>query len=133
MDSDMELIAEALSLGLHLESIMPPKKQKPKPEQKPEPKQGGCHVSRKKPGDKLGIFTVVRDTGKTNGTRCAIYELECPVCHQVREMSSRYALKLRHSCGCAAAEAIGRAVSARHDVERGCRLLREMHDIYCDP
>ena len=102
MDTDLELIAEALSLGLHLESIMPskkPKPKKPKPEQNPEPKQGGNHISRKKPGDKLGIFTVVRDTGKTNGGRCAIYGLECPVCHQVREMSSRYALKLKHSCG----------------------------------
>ena len=138
MDTDLELIAEALSFGLHLESTVPPKKPKPKPkkrkpEQKPEPKQGGNHISRKKPGDKLGIFTVVRDTGKTNGVRCAIYELECPVCHQVREMSSRYALKLKHSCGCAAPEAIGRAVSARHEVERDCRFLREMHDIYCDP
>ena len=140
MDTDLELIAEALSLGIPLESTVPPKKQKPKPkpkkqkpEQKPEPKQGGNHISRKKPGDKLGIFTVVRDTGKTNGVRCAIYELECPVCHQVREMSSRYAFKLKHSCGCAAPEAIGRAVSARHEVERDCRLLREMHGIYCDP
>ena len=141
MDIDeLELLEEARSLGLHLESIMPSKKPKPKPkqkkrkpEQKPEPKQGGNHISRKKTGDKLGIFTVVRDTGKTNGVRCAIYELECPVCHQVREMSSRYALKLKHSCGCAAPEAIGRAVSARHEVERDCRLLREMHDIYCDP
>ena len=136
MDTDLEaldLLAEAHSLGLHLESIMPPKKQKPKPKPKPEPKQGGNHISRKKPGDKLGIFTVVRDTGKTNGVRCAIYELECPVCHQVREMSSRYALKLKHSCGCAAAEAIGRAVSARHEVERDCRFLRRWHDIYCDP
>ena len=134
MDTDeLELLAEAHSLGLHLESIMPPKKQKQKPKPKPEPKQGGNHISRKKPGDKLGIFTVVRDTGKTNGVRCAIYELECPVCHRVREMSSRYALKLKHSCGCAAPEAIGRAVSARHEVERDCRLLREMHDIYCDP
>ena len=132
---DPELLVEAVSLGLHPESIMPPKKQKPKtkPEQKPEPAQGGNHISRKKPGDKVGIFTVVRDTGKTNGERCAIYELECPVCHQVREMSSRYALKLKHSCGCAAPEAIGRAVSARHEVERDCRLLREMHDIYCNP
>ena len=133
MDTDLELLAEALSLGIHLESTMPPKKPKPKQTQKPEPKQGGCHVSRKKPGDKVGIFTVVRDTGKTTGTRCAIYELECPICHQVREMSSRYALKLKHSCGCAAPEAIGRAVSARHEVERDCRLLREMHHIYCNP
>ena len=138
MDTDLELLAEARSFGIPLETLMPSKKpkQKPKkrkPEQKPEPKQGGNHISRKKPGDKLGIFTVVRDTGKTNGVRCAIYELECPVCHQVREMSSRYALKLKHSCGCAAPEAIGRAVSARHEVERDCRLLREMHDVYCDP
>ena len=137
MDTDeLELLAEARLFGLDLESTMPskkPKPKKPKPEQKPEPKQGGNHISRKKPGDKLGIFTVVRDTGKTNGVRCAIYELECPVCHQVREMSSRYSLKLKHSCGCAAPEAIGRAVSARHEVERDCRLLREMHDIYCDP
>lgn len=137
MDTDeLELLAEARLFGLDLESTMPskkPKPKKPKPEQKPEPKQGGNHISRKKPGDKLGIFTVVRDTGKTNGVRCAIYELECPVCHQVREMSSRYSLKLKHSCGCAAPEAIGRAVSARHEVERDCRLLREMHGIYCDP
>ena len=48
-------------------------------------------------------------------------------------MSSRYALKLKHSCGCAAPEAIGRAVSARHEIERDCRLLRDMHGIYCDP
>ena len=132
---ELNLLAEARSFGLHLEPTVPPKKQKPKPkpEPKPEPKQGGNHISRKKPGDKLGIFTVIRDTGKTNGVRCAIYELECPVCHRVREMSSRYALKLRHSCGCAAPEAIGRAVSARHEVERDCRLLREMHDVYCDP
>ena len=138
MDTDLELLAEALSFGIPLESTVPPKKQKPKPkkrkpEQKPEPKQGGNHISRKKPGDKLGIFTVVRDTGKTNGVRCAIYELECPVCHRVREMSSRYALRLKHSCGCAAPEAIGRAVSARHEVERDCRFLRRWHDIYCDP
>ena len=76
MDTDeLELLAEARLFGLHLESTMPskkPKPKKPKPEPKPEPKQGGNHISRKKPGDKLGIFTVVRDTGKTNGVRCAI-------------------------------------------------------------
>jgi hypothetical protein len=129
--SDIELLAEALSLGLKLEDTMP--KPKPKPEPKPELKQGGNHISRKKPGDKVGIFTVVRDTGKTNDERCAIYELECPVCHQVREMSSRYALKLKHSCGCTSSEAIGRAVSARHEVERDYRFLRRWHDTYCDP
>ena len=41
MDTDLEaldLLAEAHSLGLHLESTVPPKKQKPKPKPKPEPK-----------------------------------------------------------------------------------------------
>ena len=56
MDTDLELLAEARSFGIHLESIMPPKKQKPKrkpkrkpeqkPKPKPEPKQGGNQIGR---------------------------------------------------------------------------------------
>ena len=75
MGIDIELLAEGLAFGIDAADLLPQKKQKPKPkpEQKPEQRQGGNHISRKKPRDKLGISTVVRDTGKTNGVRCAIY------------------------------------------------------------
>lgn len=127
MDTDLELVVEGVALGVPLETLMP----KPKPKKR-KPCNGNP-MHRRLPGDTVGQFIVVRDTGKTDKkSKSAIYELKCVHCGRIREMDLHYAKKL-HSCGC---------LTKQHQVEGGrqpreeeadCRLLREMHHIYCNP
>ena len=127
---DPALLVEALSLGIPLETLMP----KPKPKQKKKRKpRNGNPMHRRLPGDKVGQFIVVRDTGKTDKkSKSAIYELKCVHCGRIREMDLHYALKL-HSCGCLTKQRqIDGGKKAREE-EADCRLLREMHHIYCNP
>ena len=130
MDTDLELLAEALSLGVPLETLMP----KPKPKQKKKRKPcNGNPMHRKLHGDKVGQFIVVRDTGKTDKkSKSAIYELKCAHCGRIREMDLHYALKL-HSCGCLTKQRQAEGGRKPREEEADCRLLREMHPIYCNP
>ena len=131
MDIDLELVAEALSLGLQLDDLMP--KQKPKPKPKPKKTRSGNPMHRHLPGDKVGQFIVVRDTGKTDKkSKSAIYELKCAHCGRIREMDLHYALKL-HSCGCLTKQRQAEGGRKPREEEADCRLLREMHHIYCNP
>ena len=126
----LELFAEALSLGLPLETLIP----KPKPKQKKKRKPcNGNPMHRKLPGDKVGQFIVVHDTGKTDKkSKSAIYELKCVHCGRIREMDLHYALKL-HSCGCLTKQRQAEGGRKPREEEADCRLLREMHHIYCNP
>ena len=125
MDIDIELVVEAVSLGIPLETLMKkPKKRKPR---------NGNPMHRRVPGDAVGQFIVVRDTGKTDKkSKSAIYELKCVHCGRIREMDLHYALKL-HSCGCLTKQRQVEGGRKPREEEADCRLLREMHQIYCDP
>ena len=130
MDIDLALVVEGYALGVPLETLMP----KPKPKQKKKRKpRNGNPMHRRLPGDKVGQFIVVRDTGKTDRkSKSAVYELKCVHCGRIREMDLHYALKL-HSCGCLTKQRqIDGGKKAREE-EADCRLLREMHHIYCNP
>ena len=130
MDIDLALVVEGYALGVPLETLMP----KPKPKQKKKRKpRNGNPMHRKLPGDTVGQFIVVRDTGKTDKkSKSAVYELKCAHCGRIREMDLHYAKKL-HSCGCLTKQRqIDGGKKAREE-EADCRLLREMHHIYCNP
>ena len=130
MDIDLALVVEGYALGVPLETLMP----KPKPKQKKKRKpRNGNPMHRRLPGDKVGQFIVVRDTGKTDKkSKSAVYELKCVHCGRIREMDLHYAKKL-HSCGCLTKQRqIDGGKKAREE-EADCRLLREMHHIYCNP
>ena len=129
MGIDLELVVEGLALGVPLEILMP--KQKPKPKKR-KPRNGNP-MHRRLPGDKVGQFTVVRDTGKTDKrSKSAIYELKCVHCGRIREMDLHYALKL-HSCGCLTKQRQAEGGRKPREEEADCRLLREMHHVYCNP
>lgn len=127
---ELELLAEALSLGLQLDDLMP----KQKPNQKKSRKAAvGNPMHRRLPGDEIGQFIVVRDTGKTDKkSKSAIYELKCKHCGRIREMDLHYAKKL-HSCGCLTKQRQVEGGGKPREEEAECRLLREMHHIYCNP
>ena len=130
MDIDLALVVEGYALGVPLETLMP----KPKPKQKKKRKpRNGNPMHRRLPGDRVGQFIVVRDTGKTDRkSKSAVYELKCVHCGRIREMDLHYAKKL-HSCGCLTKQRqIDGGKKAREE-EADCRLLREMHHIYCNP
>lgn len=131
MDIDLELVVEGLALGVPLETLM--SKPKPKPKPKPKKPRNGNPMHRRLPGDKVGQFIVVRDTGKTDKrSKSAIYELKCTHCGRIREMDLHYALKL-HSCGCLTKQRQVEGGRKPREEEADCRLLREMHHIYCNP
>lgn len=126
---DPALLVEAVSLGINAADLLPPEpepKPKPKPKQKPRP-------PRKKPGDRIGVFTVVRDTGETNPKNgAALYECECGFCHKTRVMDAHYAGKLR-SCGCQKFKLEGEASSRARAEEADLRMMRKWRGIYCSP
>ena len=126
---DLELVVEGLALGVPLEILMP----KPKPKPKKRKPCNGNPMHRRSPGDTVGQFTVVRDTGKTDKrSKSAIYELKCVHCGRIREMDLHYALKL-HSCGCLTKQRQAEGGREPREEEADCRLLREMHHVYCNP
>lgn len=127
MDIDPALLVEAVSLGIDAADLLPPEPEpKPKPKQKPRP-------PRKKPGDRIGVFTVVRDTGETNPKNgAALYELECGFCHKTRVMDAHYAGKLR-SCGCQRFKLEGEASSRARAEEADLRMMRKWRGVYCSP
>lgn len=130
MEIDLELVVEGLALGVPLETLMP--KPKPKQTKKRKPCKGNP-MHRRLPGDEIGQFVVVRDTGKTDKkSKSAIYELKCKHCGSIREMDLHYAKKL-HSCGCLTKQRQVEGGGKPREEEAGCRLLREMHHIYCNP
>ncbi len=127
MDIDLALVVEGVALGVPLETLMP----KPKPKKR-KPCNGNP-MHRRLPGDKVGQFIVVRDTGKTDKkSKSAIYELKCVHCGRIREMDLHYAKKL-HSCGCLTKQRQAEGGRKPREEEADCRLLREMHHIYCNP
>lgn len=129
MDNDLELVVEGVALGVPLETLMP----KPKPKPKKRKPRNGNPTHRRLPGDKVGQFIVVRDTGKTDKkSKSAVYELKCVHCGRIREMDLHYALKL-HSCGCQTKQRQVEGGRKPREEEADCRLLREMHHIYCNP
>lgn len=129
MDTDLELVVEGVALGVPLETLMP----KPKPKPKKRKPRNGNPTHRRLPGDKVGQFIVVRDTGKTDKkSKSAVYELKCVHCGRIREMDLHYALKL-HSCGCQTKQRQVEGGRKPREEEADCRLLREMHHIYCNP
>lgn len=129
MDIDLALVVEGYALGVPLETLMP----KPKPKPKPKKPRSGNPMHRRLPGDKVGQFIVVRDTGKTDKrSKSAVYELKCVHCGRIREMDLHYALKL-HSCGCLTKQRQAEGGRKPREEEADCRLLREMHHIYCNP
>ena len=129
MDIDLALVVEGVAFGVPLETLMP----KPKPKPKKRKPRNGNPMHRRMPGDKVGQFIVVRDTGKTDKkSKSAIYELKCAHCGRIREMDLHYALKL-HSCGCLTKQRQAEGGRKPREEEADCRLLREMHHIYCNP
>ena len=130
MDIDLALVVEGYALGVPLETLMP--KPKPKQKKKRKPRNGNPR-HRRLPGDKVGQFIVVRDTGKTDKkSKSAVYELKCAHCGRIREMDLHYALKL-HSCGCLTKQRQAEGGRKPREEEADCRLLREMHHVYCNP
>ena len=130
MDIDLALVVEGYALGVPFETLMP--KPKPKQKKKRKPRNGNPR-HRRLPGDKVGQFIVVRDTGKTDKkSKSAVYELKCAHCGRIREMDLHYALKL-HSCGCLTKQLQAEGGRKPREEEADCKLLREMHHVYCNP
>ena len=130
MDIDIELFVEGLAIGIDAEDLLPPEQ---KPEQKPEKPKQKPRPPRKKPGDKIGVFTVVRDTGASNKKNgAALYELECGFCHKTRVMDAHYAGKLR-SCGCQKLKLESEAASRARAEEADLRMMRKWRGVYCSP
>ena len=130
MDIDLALVVEGVAFGVPLETLMP--KPKPKQKKKRKPRNGNPR-HRRLPGDKVGQFIVVRDTGKTDKkSKSAVYELKCAHCGRIREMDLHYALKL-HSCGCLTKQLQAEGGRKPREEEADCKLLREMHHVYCNP
>lgn len=126
----LELLVEAVSLGIDAADLLPPEQ---KPKQKPEKPKQKPRPPRKKPGDKIGVFTVVRDTGTSNKKNgAALYELECSFCHKTRVMDAHYAGKLR-SCGCQRFKLEGEAASRARAEEADLRMMRKWRGVYCSP
>ena len=134
---DPALLVEAASFGIDAADLLPPEPEKPKsepekPKPKPEPKQRP-KPPRKKPGDKIGVFTVVRDTGESNEKNgAALYEFECDFCHKTRVMDAHYAGKLK-SCGCQKFRLEGEAASRARAEEADLRMMRKWRGVYCSP
>ena len=133
--SDMELIADALSLGLSMDDIML-KKPKPKPKQEPKPKRTAPQElldynknQRLKPGDRIGVFEVIKDTGRTAPGGGGIYITRCSLCGEgVRERTFS-AARRAHSCGCLK----GQAISDARTEEQELRDLARWIPVFCDP
>lgn len=122
---DLSLLAEAAGFGIDAADLLPPEPEKPKPKPKPKP--------RKSVGEKVGVFTVVRDTGESNPKGgAALYELECPYCHETRVMDAHYAGKLK-SCGCQKFRLEGEAASRARAEEADLRMMRKWRGVYCSP
>ena len=138
MDIDLALLAEAAGFGLQAADLLPPEPEKPKPKPKPEPKpepkpKQRPKPPRRKPGEKVGVFTVVRDTGESNEkSGAALYEFECPFCHETRVMDAHYAGKLK-SCGCQKFRLEGEAASRARAEEADLRMMRKWRGVYCSP
>lgn len=141
---NLEILAEGMSFGIPADEIVstptnrrsasiPQSKPKPeKPKDTPSRVTSGHHSSRKKVGDKVGDFVIVGDTGKTLPNRCAVYEMECPICHKVRKMSANYARKIK-SCGCLRHRLRAQTISAKHKEESDLRMMRAWRGVYCSP
>lgn len=132
---DLSLLAEAVGFGIDAADLLPPEPEKPKPEPKPKPEKPKQRPKppRKKPGDKIGVFTVVRDTGESNPKGgAALYELECPFCHKTRVMDAHYVTKLK-SCGCQKYKLEGEAASRARAEEADLRMMRKWRGVYCSP
>lgn len=132
ISSDMELIAEALSLGLKLESIMPSKKPKPKPKPKrtaPQELLDYNKNQRLKPGDRIGVFEVVKDTGRTAPGGGGIYITRCSLCGEGVRARTYSAARRANSCGCLK----GQAISDARTEEQELRELARWMPVFCDP
>lgn len=135
MDIDLALLAEAAGYGLKAADLLPPEPEKPKPKPKPEKTEPSKPkpTPRKAVGEKIGVFTVVRDTGESNPKGgAALYELECPFCHETRVMDAHYATKLK-SCGCQKFRLEGEAASRARAEEADLRMMRKWRGVYCSP
>jgi hypothetical protein len=131
----LELLSEALSLGLSMDDLMTKKKDKPDKPDKPKrtAPQGLLDYNknqRLKPGDMIGVFEVIEDTGKTAPSGGGgIYLTRCTLCGEgVRERSFSSARRA-NSCGCLKGQAIS---DARNEEQELRELARWMH-VFCDP
>jgi len=132
----LELLSEALSLGLSMDDLMT-KKKKDKPDKPDKPKrtapQGLLDYNknqRLKPGDMIGVFEVIKDTGRTAPSGGGgIYLTRCTLCGEgVRERTFSAARRAK-SCGCTKGQAISDARTEENDLRE---LARWMH-VFCDP
>ena len=126
----LELLSEALSLGLSMDDLMP-KKKKDKPKRTaPQGLLDYNKNQRLKPGDMIGVFEVIEDTGKTAPSGGGgIYLTRCSLCGEgVRERSFSSARRA-NSCGCTK----GRAISDARAEENELRELARWMHVFCDP
>lgn len=133
----LELLVEASCLNVPLDDLMP-KKKKDKPDKPADkPKQTAPQglldynkSKRLKPGDRIGVFEVIKDTGRTApGGGGGIYLTRCTLCGEgVRERSFSSARRA-NSCGCTKGQAISDARTEENELRE---LARWMH-VFCDP
>lgn len=130
----LELLVEASCLNIPLDDLMP-KKKKDKPADKPKrtAPQGLLDYNknqRLKPGDMIGVFEVIKDTGRTAPSGGGgIYLTRCSLCGEgVRERSVSSARRA-NSCGCTKGQAISDARAEENELRE---LARWMH-VFCDP
>lgn len=133
----LELLVEASCLNVPLDDLMPQKKKdKPdKPADKPKrtAPQGLLDYNknqRLKPGDMIGVFEVIEDTGKTAPSGGGgIYLTRCTLCGEgVRERSFSSARRAK-SCGCTKGQAISDARTEENELRELARWMR----VFCDP
>lgn len=132
---DPALLVEAASFGIDAADLLPPE---PKP--KPEPKQKTKRTApqglldynktqRLKPGDRIGVFEVIKDTGRTAPGSGGIYLTRCTLCGEgVRERTFSAARRAK-SCGCTK----GQAISDARTEEEELRELARWIPVFCDP
>ena len=135
---DPALLVEAASFGIDAADLLPPEAEKSKPE--PEPKQKTKRTApqglldynknqRLKPGDRIGVFEVVKDTGRTAPGSGGIYLTRCTLCGEgVRERTFSAARRAK-SCGCTKGQAISDARTEENELRELARWMR----VFCDP
>ena len=137
MEIDLSLLAEAEGFGLQAADLLPPEPEpKPKPEPKQKPKRTAPQglldynkTQRLKPGDRIGVFEVVKDTGRTAPGSGGIYLTRCTLCGEgVRERTFSAARRAK-SCGCTKGQAISDARTEEQELRELARWMR----VFCDP
>lgn len=129
----LEILVEASCLNIPVDDLMPKQKKKDKQDKPKRTVSQGLldynKSQRLKPGDMIGVFEVIKDTGRTAPGCGGVYLTRCTLCGEgVRERSITSARHAK-SCGCTK----GKAISDARTEEQELRELARWVRVLCDP